>query len=236
MQLKSITEFSMTLVLEKGWRTLLKEELDKPYVAELKEFIQSEVAAGKKIYPPLPLVFQAFLHTPYEKVKVVIIGQDPYHGPNQAHGLAFSVQPGVPLPPSLKNIVKELMSDEKIEKPKTGSLLHWANQGVLLLNATLTVREGEPNSHKGSGWERFTDVVVEKLSEREDPMVFLLWGRSAAEKCERILSKKTHNHLVLKASHPSPLSIRGFLGCRHFSKANAFLKTLGKQEIDWSIV
>lgn len=225
----------MTLLLERGWRALLSRELDKPYIGELKRFIEDELALGKKLYPPISQVFQAFLHTPYEKVQVVIMGQDPYHGPNQAHGLSFSVPPGAPLPPSLKNIVKELIADVHIEKPKTGCLLEWANQGVLLLNATLTVREGEANSHKGKGWERFTDAVVEKLSDREDPIVFLLWGRSAIEKCERILSQKKHPHLVLKASHPSPLSVTGFLGCRHFSKANAFLQAVGKKEINWSI-
>jgi uracil-DNA glycosylase len=224
------------LALEKRWREILQEEIEKPYVADLKKFLKEELKAGYTIYPPLAKVFQAFLYTPYDDVKVVVMGQDPYHGPSQAHGLSFSVENGIALPPSLKNIIKELMEDVHIERPKTGCLINWAKQGVLLLNATLTVREGEANSHKGIGWERFTDAVIEKLCERKDPMVFLLWGRSAQEKCERILSQKTHPHLVLKAAHPSPFSVTGFLGCRHFSKANSALRSFGKEEIDWRIV
>ncbi|HSW86790.1 MAG TPA: uracil-DNA glycosylase [Rhabdochlamydiaceae bacterium] len=186
------------------------------------------------MYPPEPMVFHAFSHTPFANVKVVIVGQDPYHGTGQAHGLSFSVPCGMPPPPSLKNIFKELIDDVKIAPPKQGCLSCWARQGVLLLNATLTVRDGEPKSHYGKGWEQFTDAVISRLIEREDPVVFLLWGKSAQEKCHQILNKKS-NHAVLTASHPSPYSATGFFGCRHFSKANSFLEKWDKTPIDWSV-
>jgi uracil-DNA glycosylase len=226
---------NMLLKLEKGWQSLLEEELSKPYMDSLKKFVSEELERGESVYPPLEKVFHAFLYTPYEKVKVVIMGQDPYHGRGQAHGLSFSVEEGVALPPSLKNIYKELVADLGVPVPESGSLIAWAKQGVLLLNATLTVAEAKPKSHYGKGWEMFTDAVVAKLAEREDPMVFLLWGASAQEKCTRILSTRSHPHIALKAAHPSPFSVTGFSGCRHFSKANSFLEKWGKSPIDWRV-
>ena len=225
----------MTMVLEKNWQALLSDEIEKPYVADLKEFLQEEVLAGKKVYPPLDDVFAAFRYATPEQVKVVIVGQDPYHGPGQAEGLSFSVKRGIKTPPSLKNIYKELALDVGVKIPDHGSLFGWAKQGVLLLNATLTVAEGQPKSHYGQGWERFTDAVIDRLCERKDPLVFLLWGRSAQEKCKRILDVKDHPHLVLKAAHPSPFSVTKFLGCRHFSKANEALLKWGKQPINWQV-
>lgn len=220
--------------LAKNWHEALKEEIDRPYVKELKDFLGGEKKEGQIIYPPDPLVFHAFGYTPYEKVKVVIMGQDPYHGPGQAHGMSFSVPCGVPAPPSLKNIFKEIEDDLHIPPPQTGCLASWAKQGVLLLNATLTVRAGQPKSHYGKGWERFTDAVIAKLAERKDPIVFLLWGKSAKEKCAHLLAH-TH-HVVLTAAHPSPYSAHdGFFGCRHFSKANRHLEEWGKEPIDWSV-
>lgn len=221
----------MVMKLEASWHEALKEEIQSPYVSELKDFLEKEKKEGKAIYPPSEEIFQAFLFTPFEKVKVVIVGQDPYHGAGQAHGLSFSVKEGIALPPSLKNIYKELKDDLGVIR-NGGCLSGWAKQGVLLLNATLSVRSGEPKSHYGKGWERFTDSVVKKLVEKKDPIVFLLWGKSAQEKI--IFSEKTH-HLVLKAAHPSPYSVSGFLGCKHFSKTNQFLKERGHLEIDWSI-
>lgn len=226
----------MTMLMEKGWRHILEEECNKPYIAELKEFLSEEQAGGMEVFPPMQNVFHALLYTPFEKVKVVIMGQDPYHGPNQAHGLSFSVQEGVAIPPSLKNIYKEIESDLGYPMPTHGCLTGWAKQGVLLLNATLTVRRGEPKSHYGRGWERFTDAIIEKLSKREDPVVFLLWGKSAQEKGERVLQEHQGKHAVLKAAHPSPFSATNFFGCRHFSKANKFLQDWGKTPIDWRIV
>lgn len=223
------------MTLEKSWHEVLKEELNLPYVQELKKFLEEEKRSGAAVYPPEDFVFNAFRHTPFDKVKVVIVGQDPYHGKGQAHGLSFSVQPGVTIPPSLKNIYKELIEDVKITPPKTGCLTSWADQGVLLLNATLTVREGEPKSHYGKGWERFTDKVIEKLAERKDPLVFLLWGKSAQEKVERVLVHANPHHLVLTAAHPSPYSAMMFLGCKHFSKTNKQLIEWGKTPIDWQI-
>ncbi len=220
--------------LEASWHAQLKNEISLPYVKELKAFLEKEKQKGAVIYPPEPMVFHAFSHTPFANVKVVIVGQDPYHGTGQAHGLSFSVPCGMPPPPSLKNIFKELIDDVKIAPPKQGCLSCWARQGVLLLNATLTVRDGEPKSHYGKGWEQFTDAVISRLIEREDPVVFLLWGKSAQEKCHQILNKKS-NHAVLTASHPSPYSATGFFGCRHFSKANSFLEKWDKTPIDWSV-
>lgn len=222
--------------LEASWHRALEEEIKQPYIQQLKEFIAQEKNERKVIYPPEEMVFNAFLHTPFDKVKVVIIGQDPYHGPGQAHGLCFSVSPGIPLPPSLKNIYLEIEQDLGIPPAKEGCLSCWAKQGVLLLNATLTVRSGEPKSHYGQGWERFTDAVVASLLKREDPIVFVLWGKSAQEKLERILLSQNTPHTVLTAAHPSPFSAySGFFGCRHFSKVNAYLEKWGKTPIDWRI-
>lgn len=215
-----------------SWRTRLEKEITDPYMEELNQFLQEEKNAGKIIYPREEDVFQAFLHTPFDAVKVVIVGQDPYHGDGQAHGLSFSVQKGIKMPPSLKNIFKELQSDLQIPIPETGCLSAWAKQGVFLLNATLTVRKAEPKSHFGRGWERFTDAVIEALAQKDTPIVFLLWGKSAQEKGEKVLSVRNH-HLVLSAAHPSPYSAKGFLGCRHFSKANTFLEQTGQTPINW---
>ena len=218
--------------LEKSWHEKLKNEISQPYIQDLKKFLEEEKKVGKTIYPPEPLVFNAFLQTPYDHVKVVIVGQDPYHGPGQAHGLSFSVLPGISLPPSLKNIYKELQTDLGISPSTSGCLISWAKQGVLLLNATLTVRAGEPKSHHGKGWERFTDAVIDTLAQKPDPIVFLLWGKSAQEKCHKVLG--TH-HAVFEAAHPSPYSVENFYGCRHFSKTNEFLKKHGKKPIDWTV-
>lgn len=221
--------------LEKSWHHALKEELALPYIADLKAFLAKEAARGAQIYPPEPLVFHAFAQTPFAQVKVVIVGQDPYHGPGQAHGLSFSVPCGIPAPPSLKNIFKELATDVNVPPPEQGCLSCWARQGVLLLNATLTVRAGEPKSHYGKGWERFTDAVIRTLIEREDPIVFLLWGKSAQEKVEQIKQNQKTSHAVLISAHPSPYSATGFFGCRHFSKANHYLEKWGKTPIDWRV-
>ena len=223
--------------LEDSWQTVLKNEWQKPYIKDLMVFVEKQRALGKAVFPPKELVFNAFSHVPFSKVKVVIIGQDPYHGAGQAHGLSFSVPEGVKLPPSLKNIFKELGNDLKISPPEHGCLLSWAKQGVLLLNATLTVEEGKPLSHHKKGWEAFTDAVILKLFERRDPTVFMLWGNNAQSKCHRIpgFSDNKH-HLVLTTSHPSPLSAyQGFLGCSHFSKTNEFLVSQNKPPINWAI-
>lgn len=218
-----------------SWQRVLNEELQKTYFTALHAFVEKERFSGANVYPPKELVFNAFRMTPYEDVKVVIMGQDPYHGPGQAHGLCFSVPKGVPNPPSLQNIMKELAADVQIPSPEHGCLLHWAQQGVLLLNATLTVRQGEPMSHHGKGWERFTDAVIASLMKKDDPLVFILWGKSAQEKCHPIISHKL-NHHILKAPHPSPFSAhQGFMGCRHFSKTNEILLQLNKKVIDWTM-
>jgi uracil-DNA glycosylase len=222
----------MGMLIDKSWHEKLKEELQKPYIKELKEFLEKEKVEGSSVYPPEPSIFHAFAKTPYEKVKVVIVGQDPYHGRGQAHGLSFSVLPGIKPPPSLQNIFKELHADLGVTPPSHGCLDSWAEQGVLLLNATLTVRAGEPKSHHGKGWELFTDAVMGLLAQRKDPIVFLLWGKSAQEKCHKLLH--TH-HAVFTAAHPSPYSVAGFLGCKHFSKANAFLNSVGKGPVDWTL-
>lgn len=224
------------LKLEKSWQALLKNEIALPYMQELKNFIAQEKAAGHAIYPPEPLIFHAFARTPLENVKVVIVGQDPYHGEGQAHGLSFSVPCGISPPPSLKNIFRELADDLSIPTPRSGCLEAWAEQGVLLLNASLTVRAGQPQSHAGKGWERFTDAVIAKLAERELPLVFLLWGRSAQDKCAKILVQAGDRHLVLTAAHPSPYSAaQGFFGCRHFSKTNEALRKWGQTPINWGL-
>ena len=216
--------------ITKNWSTLLKNEFEKPYFKQLQAFLEDEYA-NFDIYPEMNNIFNALNTVKYEDVKVVIIGQDPYHEPNQAHGLAFSVQDGITVPPSLVNIYKEIESDLGIKcHTETGNLLRWAKQGVLLLNTSLTVRRAQANSHRGKGWETFTNEVIKLLSQREDPMVFILWGSNAQSFAPQIAKQ----HLVLKAPHPSPLSsYRGFFGCRHFSKANEYLASVGKNQIVW---
>lgn len=216
--------------IEPSWKALLAEEFSKPYFAELRNFIVEEKKKAT-IFPPGPLIFNAFNTTPFEKVKVVIIGQDPYHGQGQAHGLSFSVPVGTKVPPSLQNIYKELREDLCIPVHHEGDLSKWARQGVLLLNATLTVRENLAGSHQNRGWEQFTDAVIRTVSEKKHNLVFLLWGRFAQEK-EKLISK-TNDHLILKAAHPSFFSVKNFFGCRHFSKTNEFLRSKGIPEIDW---
>lgn len=221
--------------MEPSWQRVLEEELQLPYIASLDAFVERERLKNVPVYPPKELVFNAFFQTPYDKVKVVIMGQDPYHGPGQAHGLCFSVPMGTPVPPSLQNIFKELNADLSMPIPAHGCLLPWAEQGVLLLNATLTVRQGEPMSHYGKGWERFTDAVISKLMERPDPIIFVLWGKSAQEKCKHAQGKNS-KAIILKAPHPSPLSAhQGFLGCRHFSQINSLIIQMGKSPINWSL-
>ncbi|MEX2130674.1 MAG: uracil-DNA glycosylase [Pseudohongiellaceae bacterium] len=232
--MKTATETEPRIKLEESWRRLLEDEFAKPYMCNLREFLRREKKLGKVIYPPGELIFNALDSTPFDQVKVVILGQDPYHGPGQAHGLCFSVLPGVPPPPSLQNIFKELATDLNIARPKTGCLESWAHQGVLLLNAVLTVEAGRPTSHEGKGWEQFTDVVVHKLNELKSNVVFMLWGSYAQRKGGFIDAAR---HLVLKSPHPSPLSAsRGFFGNRHFSRANGYLLAHGKSEIDWGAV
>jgi uracil-DNA glycosylase len=222
--------------LEPSWCQVLEEELKKPYMSSLGAFVEREYAQTHPIYPPKKLIFNAFWQTPFAKVKVVLVGQDPYHGPGQAHGLCFSVPVGVPLPPSLQNIGKEIATDLGSSSFKNGCLLKWAQQGVMLLNASLTVRQGEPLSHNRKGWEQFTDAVVAALWQREDPIIFVLWGKSAQEKCKRVKELEKRKHVLLTAAHPSPFSAyNGFFGCRHFSKVNTQLEAWGKSPIDWSI-
>lgn len=218
-----------------SWQEALKEELKKPYLINLLAFVEKE-RKNEIIFPPRELVFNAFFKTPYEKVRVVIMGQDPYHGEGQAHGLSFSVPKGTPLPPSLKNIYLELEKDLGIAKPSHGCLIEWANQGVFLLNATLTVRKGQPNSHHGKGWELFTDSVVKALSLKKEPLVFILWGKSAQDKFSKV-SFHSDYHLVIKSPHPSPFSAHsGFFGSRPFSKANDFLISKGLLPIQWDFL
>lgn len=219
--------------LEPGWQQHLGAEFQKNYMARLRGFLGTEKQAGKTVYPAGPDIFNAFNFTPFEQVKVVILGQDPYHGPNQAHGLCFSVQRGVKTPPSLVNIYKEIQRDLGIELPGHGNLTHWAKQGVLLLNAVLTVEAGLAASHQKQGWETFTDQAIETLNRDRDGLVFMLWG-SHAQKKGRLIDRD--RHCVLTAPHPSPLSAhRGFLGCGHFSRANQYLLQQGKEPIDWSV-
>jgi len=215
------------------WREVLAGEREQEYFIQLMRFIESERGAGKTIYPANSDIFNALTLTPFESVRVVIIGQDPYHGPNQAHGLSFSVLPGVPPPPSLVNIFKELKSDLGIERPQHGCLLSWAKQGVLLLNAVLSVEGGKPGSHANRGWERFTDRVIQVINDRHEHVVFLLWGAYAQKKGARI---DPNRHLALTSPHPSPFSAdKGFFGCRHFSRANEYLRAHGRGVIDWDI-
>ncbi|MCS7298286.1 MAG: uracil-DNA glycosylase [Bacteroidia bacterium] len=217
--------------IEVSWKALLQEEFTKPYFEALVAFLKDEVRKGKTIYPPGRLIFHAFELCPVEKVKVVILGQDPYHGPGQAHGLCFSVPKGVPFPPSLQNIFKELQEDVGVPPPSHGDLTGWAVQGVFLLNAILTVEAQKPASHRGKGWETFTDRVIQLVSQVRPHVVFMLWGQYARSK-KPLIDKE--RHLILEAAHPSPYSAaQGFLGCRHFSKANAFLISYGMEPIDW---
>jgi uracil-DNA glycosylase len=219
--------------LEPSWKARLLPEFSRTYMQELRGFLRKEISAKKVIYPRGSEYFAALDHTPFDKVKVVILGQDPYHGANQAHGLCFSVRPGVEIPPSLGNIFIELKNDLGIEPPNHGHLTYWAEQGVLLLNATLTVEAGKAGSHQDKGWERFTDVVIDVLNREREGLVFVLWGSYAQKKGAFIDTRK---HLVLKGPHPSPLSAhRGFFGCRHFSKINNYLQAHGKTPIDWRL-
>ncbi|MEM9964399.1 MAG: uracil-DNA glycosylase [Asticcacaulis sp.] len=221
------------IALEDSWKAALSPEFSAPYMAKLKAFLQAEKAVGKVIFPKGAEYFNALNLTPLDQVRVVILGQDPYHGPGQAHGLCFSVRPNVRTPPSLVNIYKELKADLGIEPARHGFLEHWARQGVLLLNSVLTVEAGLAASHQKRGWEQFTDAVIARVNERETPVVFMLWGAYAQKKAAFVDHSR---HLVLKAAHPSPLSAHnGFLGCRHFSQANAFLTDKGLQPIDWQL-
>ena len=222
----------MDVKIEESWKLLLNQEFNKPYFQQIVAFMRIEKMQGKTMYPPGHLIFNAFEQTKVPNVKVVIIGQDPYHGQGQAHGLSFSVPDGIPIPPSLLNIYKELHADMGIPIPKTGNLIKWANQGVLLLNAVLTVRANEPASHSKNGWMNFTDAVIKKIAEEKSGIIFLLWGKFAQEK--QVLIDATKHH-VLKAAHPSPFSAdKGFFGCKHFSKTNELLVQQQKDPIDWN--
>ncbi|MDP1521267.1 uracil-DNA glycosylase [Porticoccus litoralis] len=219
--------------LHASWLDVMADEFDKPYMATLRDYLAEQKQQGKIIYPAGSNWFAAFNFTPFDAVKVVILGQDPYHGPNQAHGLCFSVMPGIEIPPSLRNIYQELHSDLGFKSPSHGCLAHWAEQGVLLLNSTLTVEQGNAGAHQGRGWEEFTDRAIHELNARRDGLVFLLWGSYAQKKGAFIDCSR---HLVLKAPHPSPLSAyRGFFGCHHFSRANEYLRQHGKNPIDWQL-
>ena len=222
----------MDVKIEQQWKEKLAEEFDKEYFVNLVKFLHAEKESGKRIYPPGSQIFNAFALTPFNNVKVVILGQDPYHGPNQAHGLSFSVPDGIPAPPSLKNIYKEIETDLGIKLNKNGNLENWARQGVFLLNAVLTVRAGEPASHSKAGWTEFTDAVIKAISDNTEGIVFMLWGNFARTKKELIDSTK---HYILEAAHPSPLARGAFFGCKHFSKCNSILEKLGKTPVDWSL-
>lgn len=222
----------MNLQIDPSWKAALANEFTQDYFAQLMDFVANE-RAKHTVYPPEHQVFEAFNRTPFEQVKVVILGQDPYHGPNQAHGLCFSVQRGMAIPPSLRNIYKELQSDLGITPPTHGHLIRWAKQGVLLLNATLTVRADSAGSHQKRGWERFSDAAIAAVAQQRQHVVFMLWGNYAQSKATLIDDTK---HCILKAAHPSPLSAsRGFLGCKHFSQANYYLEQHGIEAIDWEI-
>jgi uracil-DNA glycosylase len=223
----------MDVKIEESWKTVLKDEFSKPYFQQIPLHLKTEKAQGKTIYPPGSLIFNAFNTTAFTAVKVVILGQDPYHGYGQAHGLCFSVPYGVPPPPSLVNIFKEMKEDLGLEIPNHGNLTHWAEQGVFLLNASLTVRAGEPMSHSKIGWAQFTDMVIKKISDHKEHVVFLLWGKFAQEK--RVLIDET-KHCILRSVHPSPLSAHaGFFGCKHFSKTNEYLMSKGIDPVDWKL-
>jgi uracil-DNA glycosylase len=233
MQLVSPLSTLSDPALEPGWYEVLKDDFSMPYMQQLKGFLLEEKSNGQTVYPPGPMMFNAFNSTPWNKVRVVILGQDPYHGPGQAHGLSFSVPKGIPHPPSLRNIFKELSSDCGIQIPQSGDLSSWAKQGVLLLNATLSVRDGQAGSHQKKGWEVFTDSVITKLSSSKKGLVFILWGRYARNKAA-IIDRSIHH--VLESAHPSPLSAHaGFFGCKHFSSANSLLVNDGGSPIDWSL-
>ncbi|MGF9963901.1 uracil-DNA glycosylase [Bacillus rhizoplanae] len=222
----------MEQILKNDWAPLLAPEFEKPYYEQLQSFLKEEYSTHV-VYPKQEDIFNALHYTSYQDTKVLILGQDPYHGPNQAHGLSFSVQPGVRTPPSLQNMYKELQDDLGYPIPNNGYLVKWAEQGVLLLNTVLTVRQGEANSHKGKGWEIFTDRIIELLNEREKPVIFVLWGRPAQAKKKLITNS---NHYIIESVHPSPLSARrGFFGSKPFSKINNFLAEQREQEIDWQI-
>ncbi|HBN95408.1 MAG TPA: uracil-DNA glycosylase [Firmicutes bacterium] len=222
----------MAVVLENDWDELLAPEFEKDYYKMLRRFLIQEYRTTT-VYPDMYHIFEALKRTSFAETRVVLLGQDPYHGKGQAHGLAFSVQRGVPKPPSLQNIFKELSRDLALEIPGHGCLESWADQGILLLNTTLTVRDGQAGSHRGRGWETFTDTVLARLNEKETPLVFLLWGRHAQSKEPLIINKR---HLVLKTVHPSPLSAhRGFFGCSHFSKVNEFFRELGQEPVNWQV-
>ncbi len=223
----------MDVKIESSWKEALKDEFQKSYFEQIVMFLKHEKALGKTIYPQGHQIFNAFEKTPFSNVKVVILGQDPYHGPGQAHGLCFSVQKGVKPPPSLVNIYKELNKDLGMTIPQTGDLTPWAESGVLLLNAFLTVRDGEPASHSKIGWESFTDAVIRKVSNEKEGVIFMLWGRFAQDK--QVLIDATKHH-ILKAAHPSPFSAdKGFFGCRHFSKANELLMRQGQEPVNWQL-
>jgi len=223
----------MEELLPKSWQKHLRGELESAYMHELFAFLDERQALGKRIYPQRHDWFTAFQHTPFESVKVVILGQDPYHGPGQAHGLCFSVLEGQKIPPSLRNIYKELVSDVGVQAPEHGCLSAWAHEGVLLLNTTMTVEEKKPGSHQGRGWEQFTDVVIRALSQQREGLVFMLWGNFAQSKAALI---DADSHLLLKTTHPSPFSAhRGFIGCRHFSAANAYLNANDHRPVNWSL-
>ena len=220
----------MQVKIEKSWQEVLQPEFDKPYFENLVGFVKQEYAS-RTIFPPAGQIFSAFNTCPFNDVKVVILGQDPYHGPGQAHGLCFSVNDGIPFPPSLQNIFKEIASDLGQPIPNSGNLTRWAEQGVLLLNATLTVRASQAGSHQGKGWEEFTDSVIKIISEKSENVVFILWGSYAIKKKALINASK---HCILTAPHPSPLSsYRGFFGCKHFSQTNEYLQSVGKTPIAW---
>lgn len=222
----------MEVKIESTWKSVLEEEFSKPYFEQLTQFVKSEYAT-KNIFPKGPDIFRAFDLTPFDQVKVVILGQDPYHEPNQAHGLCFSVQDGIKFPPSLQNIFKELSAEGDFQIPASGNLTKWAEQGVLLLNATLTVEAHKAGSHQNRGWERFTDAVIHKLAERREGIVFILWGAYAQRKGAFIDASK---HCILKSAHPSPLSAyRGFFGNNHFGKANEYMTQRGSQPVDWQL-
>ncbi len=215
------------------WQDVLGHEKQLAYFQSILQFLKTEAEKGKKIYPAPENIFNALKLTPFDEIKVVILGQDPYHGPRQAHGLSFSVLPGIAPPPSLQNIFKEIHDDLGLPIPKQGHLDKWAKQGVLLLNTALSVEAGKPQSHANIGWHQFTDKIIEKINQEKEGVVFLLWGSPAQKKAALIDSQK---HYILKAAHPSPLSAhRGFFGCKHFSKTNEILKKLGKEPIDWSL-
>ncbi|MBP5210537.1 MAG: uracil-DNA glycosylase [Bacteroidales bacterium] len=222
----------MDVTIEPSWKKVLAEEFEKPYFSSLAQYLHDEKRAGKTIYPPGRLIFNAFNLTPFDKVKVVILGQDPYHGPGQAEGLSFSVPHGITAPPSLQNIYKEIEDDLGVKVNKDGSLESWAKQGVFLLNAILTVRASQPASHSKIGWETFTDAVIKAISDNKTGVVFLLWGNFARNKKELIDSSK---HYILEAAHPSPLARGAFFGCKHFSKTNEILIKNGLEPINWTL-